>query len=121
MQNQYFEIGLEVFKTATSLPGLSKANSFRLCQKKQCTLFLDRQEKRSFFSNDAEQRCRGPSVIFHRQAEKGLSLIRQGKTCQKGCGRVVQLCWVNFQCRGVLDFDYSRARAYCTCSMCGWG
>ena len=30
-------------------------------------------------------------------------------------------CWVNFQCRGVLQFGYSRARAYCTRSRCGWG
>ena len=26
----------------------------------------------------------------------------------------------NFQCRGVLQFGYSRARAYCACSRCGW-
>ena len=38
-----------------------------------------------------------------------------------GGGRVVRWCWVNFQCRGVLQLDYSRARAYCTCSRCGWG
>ena len=37
-----------------------------------------------------------------------------------GGGRVVRWCWVNFQCRGVLQLDYSRARAYCTCSRCGW-
>ena len=36
-------------------------------------------------------------------------------------GRVVRWCWVNFQCRGVLHLDYSRARAYCACSTCGWG
>ena len=36
-------------------------------------------------------------------------------------GRVVRWCWVNFQCRGVLQFDYSRARAFCACSRCGWG
>ena len=29
-------------------------------------------------------------------------------------------CWVNFQCRGVLQFGYSRARAYCSRSRCGW-
>ena len=29
--------------------------------------------------------------------------------------------WVNFQCRGVLQFGYSRARAYCARSRCGWG
>ena len=34
---------------------------------------------------------------------------------------MVRWCWVNFQCRGVLQLDYSRARAYCTCSRCGWG
>ena len=38
-----------------------------------------------------------------------------------GGGRVVQRCWVNFQCRGVLQFGYSRARAYCARSRCGWG
>ena len=38
-----------------------------------------------------------------------------------GGGRVVRWCWVNFQCQGVLQLDYSRARAYCTCSRCGWG
>ena len=38
-----------------------------------------------------------------------------------GGGRVVRWCWVNFQCRGVLQFGYSRARAYCACSRCGWG
>ena len=38
-----------------------------------------------------------------------------------GGGRVARWCWVNFQCRGVLQLDYSRARVYCTCSRCGWG
>ena len=38
-----------------------------------------------------------------------------------GGGRVVRWCWVNFQCRGVLQFGYSRARAYCARSRCGWG
>ena len=28
-------------------------------------------------------------------------------------------CWVNFQCQGVLQFGYSRARAYCARSRCG--
>ena len=42
-------------------------------------------------------------------------------TLLEGGGRVVRWCWVNFQCRGVLKLDYSRARAYCTCSRCGRG
>ena len=33
-------------------------------------------------------------------------------------GRVVRWCWVHFQC---YNLDYSRTRAYCTCSRCGWG
>ena len=36
-------------------------------------------------------------------------------------GRVVRWCWVNFQCRGVLQIGLSRAGAYCACSRCGWG
>ena len=36
--------------------------------------------------------------------------------------RVVRRCWVNYQCRGVLlILNYSRSRAYCACSRCGWG
>ena len=38
-----------------------------------------------------------------------------------GDGRVVRWSWVNFQCWGVLQFGYSRARAYCACSRGGWG
>ena len=53
---------------------------------------------------------------------------------------MVRRCWVSFQCRGWLwvvgwcdgagqtssagasyNLDYSRARAYCACSRCGWG
>ena len=34
---------------------------------------------------------------------------------------MVRWCWVNFQCRGVLQFGYSRAKAYCARSRCGWG
>ena len=30
-------------------------------------------------------------------------------------------CWVTFQCGASYNFDYSRARAYCACSRCGWG
>ena len=40
---------------------------------------------------------------------------------ENGGGRVVRWCWVNFQCRGVLQFGYSRARAYCARSRCEWG
>ena len=40
---------------------------------------------------------------------------------RQGGGRVVRWCWVNFQCRGVLQFGYSRAMAYCARSRCvGW-
>ena len=38
-----------------------------------------------------------------------------------GGGRVVRRCWVNFQCRGVLQLGCSRARAYCACKRCGLG
>ena len=38
-----------------------------------------------------------------------------------GIGRMVRWCWVNFQCGASSNFDYSRARAYCACSRCGWG
>ena len=34
---------------------------------------------------------------------------------------MVQWCWENFQCRGVLLIWMSRARAFCACSRCGWG
>ena len=36
----------------------------------------------------------------------------------------MRLSWVNFKCRGVLQFGWwyiCRARVYCACSRCGWG
>ena len=57
------------------------------------------------------------------QLVKDLTSEKQGRssTIQDGGGRVVRWSWVNFQCRGVLQFGFSRARAYCACSRCGWG
>ena len=49
-----------------------------------------------------------------------LKNISDSPLCRGG-GRVVRWCWVNFQCRGVLQFGYSRARDYCARSRCGWG
>ena len=39
----------------------------------------------------------------------------------KGGGRVVRWSLVNFQCRDVVQFGYSRARACCACPISGWG
>ena len=78
-----------------------------------------------------------------------LDVYRGRKTTmqqQQRCVRVVRWFWVNFQCRGVLliwggggwsggamvlgklpvpgrptNLAYSRARAYCAFSRCGWG
>ena len=37
-------------------------------------------------------------------------------------GRLVRRCCVNCQCQGrPINLDYSRARACCACSGCGWG
>ena len=36
-------------------------------------------------------------------------------------GRVVRWCWVTSSAGASYNFDYSRARAYCACSRCGWG
>ena len=49
------------------------------------------------------------------------SISRVHIYCDIRGGRVVRWCWVNFQCRGVLQLGYSRARAYCARSRCGWG
>ena len=47
--------------------------------------------------------------------------LKKSSSSTEGGGRVVRWCWVNFQCRGVLQFGYSRARAYCARSRCRWG
>ena len=38
-----------------------------------------------------------------------------------GGGRVVRWCWETSSAGASHNFDYSRARAYCACSRCGWG
>ena len=58
--------------------------------------------------------------IFLNYVSKKINVINT-RLSLFGGGRVVQWCWVNFQCWGVLQFGYSRARAYCTRSRCGWG
>ena len=37
-----------------------------------------------------------------------------------GGGWVVQWCWVTSSTGASYNLGYSRARAYCTCSRCGW-
>ena len=58
--------------------------------------------------------------IFKRQLHlyPWANFIQTSQQCWGG--RVVRWSWVNFQCRGVLQFGYSRAIAYCACSRCGW-
>ena len=53
-----------------------------------------------------------PQPVFHR---RGLQVY------PPSVWGVVRWCWVNFQCRGILQFGYSWARAYCARSRCGWG
>ena len=67
-----------------------------------------------------------PHLLQAQQAPICLWSTSETLQCQKfrgivRGGRVVRWCWVNFQCRGDLQFGYSRARAYCACSRCGWG
>ena len=52
-----------------------------------------------------------------------ISLISRvrGLLRTRGGGRVVRWSWISFQCRDVLHFGFSRARACCACSRCGWG
>ena len=86
MQNQYFEIDLDVFKTAISLPGLSKQILFDFARKNNAHFSLIDKRNADLYQTMRNNVVGGPSVIFHRQAEKGKSLIRQGKTCQKVIG-----------------------------------
>ena len=82
--------------------------------------------------------CRGVLLIWIRVGQGPTALaIGEGGCCLviltlvyhfsflspsrwEGGGLVVRWCWVNFQCWGV-NLYYSRARAYCACSRCGWG
>ena len=60
----------------------------------------------------------GPEDLSHEQYRGGATRF----TFREWGGRVVRWCWVNFQCRGrPANLDYSRARAYCAYSRCGWG
>ncbi|MEW8548484.1 MAG: DNA polymerase [Candidatus Thiodiazotropha sp.] len=86
MQNQYFEIGLDVFKTAISLPGLSKQILFDFARKNNAYFSLIDKRNADLYQTMRNNVVGGPSVIFYRQAEKNKSKIRQGKTCQKVIG-----------------------------------
>ena len=63
--------------------------------------------------------CIAPTVINKGGGWSGGAKVLGKLPVPDGVGRVVRWSWVNFQYRGVLQFGYSRARAYCAYSRCG--
>ena len=86
VQKLYFEEGLDVFKTAISLPGLARQKLYKLARKNNVQFSLIDKSNADLHDLLTRNLFGGPSVIFHRHAEKGVTKIRGGKLVEKVVG-----------------------------------
>ena len=85
-QEQYFDEGLDVFKTAISLPGLARQKLYGYARQNNAQFSLIDQKNADLQQVFTQNLFGGPSVIFHRHAESGVTKIRGGKLAEKIVG-----------------------------------
>ncbi|MCG8032144.1 MAG: hypothetical protein JAZ03_08205 [Candidatus Thiodiazotropha taylori] len=85
-QQLYFDEDLDVFKTAVSLPGLARQILYRYARTNNAQFSLIDTKNADLHQLMSKCLFGGPSIIFHRHAESGVTKIRGGKVCQKVIG-----------------------------------
>ena len=82
-QEQYFDEGLDVFKTAISLPGLARQKLYKYSRENNAQFSLVDKGNADLHQLLTKNLFGGPSIVFHRHAEKGKTKIRGGKLVEK--------------------------------------
>ena len=85
-QQLYFKDRLDVFKTAISLPGIARQKLYDIAMRNGAQFALVDKSNADLHHLLTRNLFGGPSVIFHRHAEKGVTKIRGGKVVQKVIG-----------------------------------
>lgn len=82
LQQFYFEKRIDLFKTSVSVPGVARTLLFRRAREAGAEFNLVDEKNRDIHNTIKN----GPSIIYHREAVKGKTKIRVGKTCQRVIG-----------------------------------
>ena len=85
-QQLYFDDGIDVFKSAISLPGIARQKLFQYARRNGGQFSLIDKKNVDLYELFKQNLFRGPSIIYNRHAEKGVTKIRGGKPCQKCLG-----------------------------------
>ena len=81
----YRSKGLDRFKDAMSVPGLACRYIFSTVEN-GCFFSLFNEENKDLFKTFKDGICGGPSIVFHRYHENGVTKIRGEKTCKSILG-----------------------------------
>ena len=85
-QEQHFHEGLDVFKTAISLPGITRQKLYKYAFENNAQFSLIDMSNAGLHQVMTQNLFRGPSIVFHRHAESGVTKIRGGKLVKKSHG-----------------------------------
>ena len=80
-QQFYFEKGVDVFKTAISVPGIARQLLFKTAQKQNVNFALFDHHNEDLYKTIKQNIVGGPSIIFTRHHCAGKTLIRGKKKC----------------------------------------
>ena len=82
-QEQYFNEGLDVFKTAISLPGLARQKLYKYAFENNAQFSLIDKTNADLHQVMTQNLFGGPSIVFHRHMKSGVTKIRDGKLAEK--------------------------------------
>ena len=80
-QQFYFEKGIDVFKSAISVPGIARQLLFRTARQQNAVFALFDENNKDLFQTIKHNIVGGPSIIFTRHHSAGQTLIRGQKKC----------------------------------------
>ncbi|MES9902395.1 MAG: hypothetical protein ABW168_06885 [Sedimenticola sp.] len=86
LQKFYFDKGIDVFKTAISVPGIARQMLFKTAEESGAEFSLMDQGNEKLYQTIKQNIVGGTSIIFTRYAKAGETLIRGGKLCKKVVG-----------------------------------
>ncbi len=86
LQKLYFDKGIDVFKTAISVPGIARKMLFATAEETGAEVSLIDKGNEELYRTIKQNIVGGPSIIFTRHAKAGETQIRGDKQCEKVVG-----------------------------------
>ena len=110
MMMEYFRQGIDVFKIAVSIPGVSRYKMMQYASKSNTLFPLIAESDRDMYFLFKSQLCAGASLIITRLAQKGVTPIRAGseKLVQSCIGLDANALYCAQQAQDMPSFAYVR-------------